>query len=132
MSEQPHEAGHDGEHDQHGGHDDGTHYHATTMGYAVGFILAVLLTAFPFWLVMDDVLPSRMATAIVIMVFAVVQIYVHMIFFLHMNTKVEQGWSMLALIFTVTLVLIMFFGSVWIMFHLDTNLMPAHDMPAMR
>lgn len=102
------------------------------MGYAVGFILSLVLTAFPFWLVMDDVLPSPVATAIVIMVFAVVQIFVHMVFFLHMNTRVEQGWSMLALIFTATLVLIMFFGSVWIMFHLNTNMMPAHDMPAMR
>jgi cytochrome o ubiquinol oxidase operon protein cyoD len=127
----PHEPGHDG-HDEHATHDDGAHYHATTMGYAVGFMLSVVLTAFPFWLVMDDVLPSPVATAIVIMVFAVVQIYVHMVFFLHMNTRVEQGWSMLALIFTVTLVMIMFFGSVWIMFHLHTNMMPVHDMPAMR
>ena len=119
-------------HDEHHGHDDGTHYHATTMGYALGFMLSLLLTAFPFWLVMDDVLPSPVATAIVIMVFAVVQIFVHMVFFLHMNTRVEQGWSMLALIFTVTLVLIMFFGSVWIMFHLHSNMMPVHDMPAMR
>lgn len=136
MSGHDHEPGHDAHaHGEHGhddhGHDDGTHYHATVGGYVVGFLLSVVLTAVPFWLVMDDVFPSSLATAIVILGFAVVQIFVHMVYFLHMNTKVESGWSMLALIFTVTLVLIMFFGSVWVMYHLNTNMMSVHDMRTM-
>ena len=41
----------------------------------------------------------------------------------------EGGWTILALIFTLTLVLITLVGSVWVMYHLDTNMMPAdHGM----
>ena len=56
------------------------------------------------------------------------QIVVHMIYFLHMNTKSEGGWSMMALIFTIILVVIMLSGSLWVMYHLNTNMMPMHQM----
>ena len=52
-----------------------------------------------------------------------VQIVVHMIYFLHLNTKSEGGWTVLALAFTLTLVVIMLVGSIWVMHHLDTNMM---------
>jgi cytochrome o ubiquinol oxidase operon protein cyoD len=130
MSEHnPHHPNHD-HHDHHGDHhDDGGGYHATVKGYVVGFILSVVLTAVPFWLVMNKVLPSNL-TAFVILGFAAVQIVVHMVYFLHMNAKVEGGWSMLALIFTGALVIIMLSGSIWVMYHLNTNMMPmpAHDV----
>ena len=97
----------------------------------VGFLLSVLLTAIPFWLVMGKVLPSSQATALVIAGFAAVQMVVHMVYFLHMNAKVEGGWSMLALVFTAALLLIMLAGSIWVMFHLNTNMMP-HGPQEMR
>lgn len=114
-------------HDDH--EDDG--YHATYRGYLIGFVLSVLLTVVPFWLVMGKVLPSPGLTAAVLLAFAAVQVVVHMVYFLHLNTKVEEGWSMLALLFTGVLVVIMMAGSVWVMMHLDANMMPAHDMGAM-
>jgi len=55
---------------------------------------------------------------------AAVQVVVHMIYFLHMNTKSEGGWSMLALIFTGMMVFIMLSGSLWVMYHLNHNMMP--------
>ena len=124
--------GHDG-HDDHGhGHHDGDDYHGTVKGYVVGFLLSVVLTAIPFWLVMAKVIPSSGTTAFVILALAVVQIVVHMIYFLHMNTKSEGGWNMLALIFTLVLVVIMLAGSLWVMQHLKVNMMPMpHDMRAM-
>ena len=112
----------------HGDHDDGAGYHFSARGYGVGFVLSVLLTVIPFWLVMGKVLPTPGATAAVILGFAAVQIVVHMVYFLHMNAKIEGGWSMLALIFTAALVLIMLAGSIWVMYHLNTNMMPVHDM----
>lgn len=118
-----HDPGHSEEH-AHG--DEG--YHFSARGYVIGFVLAVVLTAIPFWLVMGKVLPTPGLTAAVILGFAVVQIFVHMIYFLHMNSKIEGGWSMLALIFTAALVLIMLAGSIWVMYHLNTNMMPVHDM----
>ena len=54
----------------------------------------------------------------------VVQIVVHMVFFLHMNFHSEGGWNMLALIFTLVLVFITLAGSLWVMISLNNNMMP--------
>ena len=113
-------------HDHHG--DD--HDHGSFKTYMIGFLLSVVLTAIPFWLVMTGALPAAM-TGLIITAFAVVQIIVHMIFFLHMNHKSEGGWNMLALIFTIVVVVIAVAGSVWVMYHLNVNMMPTHDMQTM-
>ena len=115
-----------------GHHHDDAHAHGTQSSYLLGFVLSVVLTAIPFWLVMSGAIDNKQATAIVIMAFAVVQIVVHMVFFLHMNTASEGGWSMLALIFTLILVVIVLTGSLWVMYHLNANMMPGlHDMREM-
>ena len=128
-------AGHDTQgHDSHGDdhHEDASVPHSTLKGYTIGFVLSVILTVIPFWLVMGKVFESSSTTAFVILGFAAVQIVVHMIYFLHMNTKVEGGWSMLALIFTLVLVVITLAGSLWVMYHLNHNMMPSlHDMKNM-
>ncbi|MBC7456282.1 MAG: cytochrome o ubiquinol oxidase subunit IV [Massilia sp.] len=123
--------GHDGGH----GHGDPA-YHGSLRSYATGFVLAVILTVIPFWLVMGKVFSNSSTAALVVLGFAAVQIVVHMVYFLHMNTKSEGGWTALALIFTVMLVVIMLSGSIWVMYHLDHNMMPgmmteamAHDAP---
>jgi cytochrome o ubiquinol oxidase operon protein cyoD len=108
-------------HDQ--GHGSGG-FHATLKDYLTGFVLAAILTAIPFWLVMDKVIPGAGMTVVVILALAVVQIVVHVIYFLHMNSRSEGGWSMLALIFTLVLVVIALAGSLWVMYHLNHNLMP--------
>ena len=64
-----------------------------------GFVLSVILTAIPFWLVMGKVL-ERHAHDRVISWPAAVQIVVHMVYFLHMNTKSEGGWTCWRSIFT--------------------------------
>ena len=112
-------------------HGDG-HAHSTFSGYMLGFVLSVMLTAIPFWLVMNGTLPSKQITALVIMAFAVVQIVVHMIYFLHMSPKSENGWSMMALIFTIVMVVIALSGSLWVMNHLNSNMMPIHEMTGMK
>ncbi|RYY92774.1 MAG: cytochrome o ubiquinol oxidase subunit IV [Comamonadaceae bacterium] len=98
--------------------------HFSLKGYVAGFLLSAILTAIPFWLVMDKVITGSTATAVVILGFAIVQIVVHMVFFLHLDAKSEGGWNMLALIFTLVLVVIMLAGSLWVMHHLNTNMMP--------
>ncbi|MDI1297085.1 MAG: cytochrome o ubiquinol oxidase subunit IV [bacterium] len=119
------------------GHDDHEAHagvHGTMGSYMIGFGLSVLLTAIPFWLVMSGALGNTQTTALVIMAFAVVQIVVHMIYFLHMSTRSEGGWSMMALLFTLVLVVITLSGSTWVMYHLNHNMMPPmseHDMSQM-
>ena len=121
-------------HDEHDDHHEGSGMHATFKGYMTGFILSVILTAIPFWLVMGNVFDKSSTTAFVILAFAAVQIVVHMIYFLHMNARSEHGWTMLALIFTVVIVVITLSGSLWVMYHLNHNMMPGlmhetHKMP---
>lgn len=130
MSTHSHDAhghGDHGHHDEHGEHDD-VGYHATVKGYAVGFILSVILTAIPFWLVMAKVLPSTQLTAFVILGFAAVQMVVHMVYFLHLNSRVEEGWSLMSLLFSIALVVIMLAGSIWVMHNMNSNMMPSMQM----
>ena len=108
-----------------------THGHGSTRGYIVGFVLSVVLTAVPFWLVMTGVLPGMVATALIIFALALVQILVHVVFFLHLDTRSEGGWTLIAFIFTAVIVVIAIAGSIWIMYHLNTNMMPSHDMSRM-
>ena len=109
------------------------HAHGTLRSYLIGFGLSVLLTAIPFWLVMTGKLGSNQATALIIMALAAVQIVVHMIYFLHMNIKAEGGWTFMALMFTMVLVVITLTGSLWVMYHLNANMVPVtvHDMNQM-
>ncbi|HEY4074345.1 MAG TPA: cytochrome o ubiquinol oxidase subunit IV [Herbaspirillum sp.] len=127
--------GHDGNHhgDDHNDHHGDGASHSTLKGYLTGFVLAVILTAIPFWIVMNGGLGNSNTTALVILGFAAVQIVVHMIYFLHMNTRSEGGWIMLALIFTIVVVVITLSGSIWVMYHMNHNMMPnmMHDMQNM-
>ena len=96
--------------------------HITVGGYVTGFVLSVILTAIPFWLVMGKVFANPTVTTFVILGLAIVQIYVHMVFFLHMTSKAEGGWTWMSLIFTLVLVVITLSGSLWVMYHLKTNM----------
>jgi cytochrome o ubiquinol oxidase subunit IV len=117
------EAGHAANRLAGGGHGR-TGAHGSFRSYITGFVLSVILTAIPFWLVMGNVLDDTLRTSIVIMALAAVQIVVHMIYFLHMNTKSEGGWTFIALAFTLTLVVVTLVGSIWVMYHMDQNMMP--------
>ncbi|MGX5660350.1 cytochrome o ubiquinol oxidase subunit IV [Castellaniella ginsengisoli] len=121
-------SGHDAAHAGEGGHAP-----STFRGYMTGFVLSVILTVIPFWLVMDGILATSGATALAILLIGAVQMVVHMVYFLHMSPRSEGGWTLLALIFTVIIVAIALAGSLWVMYHLNVNMMPGHlhDMPSM-
>jgi cytochrome o ubiquinol oxidase subunit IV len=97
--------------------------HGSLRTYLIGFALSVVLTAVPFWLVMTGALAPQ-TTGIVIVALAVVQILVHTICFLHVNTRSEGGWTLMAYVFAAVIVLIVIAGSLWIMHHLSVNMMP--------
>jgi len=105
-----------------GGHQDGGE-HGTLKGYLTGFILSVILTAIPFWFVMGDVFSSTALTVVLILLLGIVQIFVHLKYFLHMDSRAEGGWQLMSLFFTLILVVIVLVGSVWVMAHLNANMM---------
>ncbi len=103
-------------------HDTGA-AHGTTRSYIVGFGLSVLLTAIPFALVMSGAVAASIAVPVSIAL-GVVQILVHLVYFLHMNSASSRSWNMVALVFTVVIVAILVVGSLWVMYHLNANMMP--------
>ena len=54
---------------------------------------------------------------------AVIQIFVHLVYFLHMNTSSEERWNLIALAFTALIIAIVVVGSLWIMYNLNINMM---------
>ncbi|WP_375270808.1 cytochrome o ubiquinol oxidase subunit IV [Sphingomonas sp.] len=112
------------DHGHHHDHVDGGAAHGSRSSYVTGFVLSVILTAIPFGLVMSGVIADKSVVAGICMVLAIVQIVVHMIYFLHMNRKSEAGWTLMSLIFTVIIVVIALTGSLWVMFHMNQNMMP--------
>jgi cytochrome o ubiquinol oxidase operon protein cyoD len=124
QSHAPHDAAH-----AHDAHDGAPQVHFSLRGYVTGFLLSVVLTAVPFWLVMAKVLPSATVTGIVLVAFAVAQILVHMVYFLHLDARSEGGWNLLSVMFTLVLLLILLAGTLWVMHHMNANMMPMtpHD-----
>lgn len=112
---------HDGHHPGHG-HDEAGH--GTLRDYIFGFAASVVLTVIPFWLVMADPIGNASVTALLVMQLGVLQILVHMFYFLHMNTTSQGGWIMMSAIFTAVIVVITLIGSMWVMYHLNTHMMP--------
>ncbi|MBC9247374.1 cytochrome o ubiquinol oxidase subunit IV [Paracoccus sp. 11-3] len=126
MSAHTHDTHH---HDDHG--HDGGHDHGTYKSYFTGFVLSVILTAIPFALVMAGGLESRVITMLLVVGFAAVQIVVHMVYFLHMNTRSDEGWTFMSLIFTIIILVVVLAGSIWVMYHMNTNMMPTMDHEAL-
>ncbi len=98
--------------------------HGTLGSYVKGFVLAVILTVIPFSAVMFDLIPSAQATAFVVLGCAILQILVHMVYFLHLNFKSEGGWIVSALTFTLVVLFISIFGTIWVMINMNDLMMP--------
>ena len=104
----------------HHAHDDSSH--GSFKSYMIGFVLSIILTAVPFGLVMFPTL-SKLATVLVVLIFAVVQVLVHLVYFLHLDRTVAQRNNVIAFAFA-TLVIVLLVGlSVWIMFSIHTAMM---------
>lgn len=95
--------------------------HGSRKSYIVGFLLAIALTLVPFGLVMTH---APVGTPLLIAVFALAQIMVHIVHFLHVDRSAEQRWNLTALLFTAIVVCIILGGSLWIMHNLYVNMMP--------
>ena len=90
--------------------------------YITGFVFALVLTGIPFGLVVADLLP-RFTTLVVIAVLALVQVVVHLRYFLHLDLKSTPRENLLALAFAAVLICIMIGGSLWIMLDLNARMM---------
>ena len=110
--------------------DDGSGQHGLRI-YVAGLLLATLLTAASFAVAGTDIIwqPGIPAALIAL---AVAQIGVHLVFFLHITSGPENTNNVLALAFGVLIVLLLVGGSMWIMAHLDTRVMPMSELMHMQ
>jgi cytochrome o ubiquinol oxidase operon protein cyoD len=100
------------------------HEHGRRRGYWLATLGAILLTVLPFWLVMTGAIRNAAITAFLIFAMAFAQIIVHVVYFLHLDARSEGGWNLLAFLFTAVIVVLTIGGSVWVMLHLNANMMP--------
>jgi cytochrome o ubiquinol oxidase operon protein cyoD len=124
------QARHDAHHDPHGRSLEGAS-HGSASTYAIGFILSIILTGAAFALIMTSPGLSHETVLLVIALLAAVQILVHLVCFLHMNTHSEQRWNAVAFAFAILVVAILIVGSLWIMHNISTHMIMSPRMPNM-
>jgi cytochrome o ubiquinol oxidase operon protein cyoD len=94
-----------------------------SLSYVVGLGLALLLTGVSFWVASTSSLwGPGVATGLVVL--AIAQMGVHLVFFLHITTGPDNANNVLALAFGVLIVFLVMVGTIWIMGHMNTNMMP--------
>jgi cytochrome o ubiquinol oxidase operon protein cyoD len=99
--------------------------------YAVGFALAASLTIASFALARGHWLtPASLVAALVVL--AIAQMIVHLIFFLHITTAPAQKTNILALLLTLLIISLVVIGSLWIMAQLRTHMMPMDQLMQMQ
>ncbi len=99
----------------------------TLKAYTLGFVLSILLTLAAYFIVANHLLSGSMAT-ITIVVLAFIQLWVQLIFFLHLGQESKPRWNLSMFLATSSLILIVVIGSLWIMHHLNYNMMPDSDI----
>ncbi|QDL94383.1 cytochrome o ubiquinol oxidase subunit IV (plasmid) [Paroceanicella profunda] len=104
-----------------------SHGHGTQQILVTGLSLAFGLTVIPFLIVATGMFETETAL-FAIALLAVIQVVVHLVYFLHLDFTKKGGWTLLSFVFTITVVALFVGGSLWIMYHLNTNMMPPDMM----
>jgi cytochrome o ubiquinol oxidase operon protein cyoD len=100
-------------------------------GNVLGLLLAIGLTATSFWVSQTHFIYGP-GMAMALLVLAVAQMGIHLIFFLHITTAPDNTNTVLALAFGVLIVCLLVFGSLWVMSHLNQTMMPAAELMKMQ
>jgi cytochrome o ubiquinol oxidase operon protein cyoD len=101
------------------------------VGYLTGLGLAILLTATSFFVAGTD-LVWQPSIPVALVVLAIAQMGVHLVFFLHITTGADNTNNVLALAFGVLIVILLIGGSLWIMANLNHNVMPMDQIMQMQ
>ena len=96
--------------------------HLSLRSYIAGFALSLALTVVPYLLVVNH-MASRMTLLLGVVCAAVLQLIVQLGFFLHVDFKPGSRQNLLSFVFTGIMVLIIVFGSLWIMHDLNYFMM---------
>jgi cytochrome o ubiquinol oxidase operon protein cyoD len=91
-----------------------------TVSYVIGLGLALLLTGISFWVASTSTLWGP-GVAVGLVVLAIAQMGVHLVFFLHITSGPDNTNNVLALAFGVLIVFLVMVGTIWIMAHMNMN-----------
>ena len=112
-------------------HTEGGDFAQRVLGYLTGLGLAILLTATSFFVAGTD-LVWQPSIPVALVVLAIAQMGVHLVFFLHITTGPDNTNNVLALAFGVLIVVLLMGGSLWIMANLNHNTMPMDQIMQMQ
>lgn len=104
----------------------------TLKNYCIGFIASIILTLLAFVVVMFFSM-NHSTIFIIIIMLAIIQMIVHFIYFLHLKPGSHHSWNWLAFMYTLILLGILIGASIWIMYHLNQNMImdPTEFMPSL-
>lgn len=100
---------------------------AEVRSYLLGLGFAIVLTVASFWAVNTHLIYGP-GIVMAIVVLAVAQMGIHLVFFLHLTTAPDNINNALALAFGILIVGLVVFGSVWVMDHLNHNMIPMREL----
>ena len=98
-----------------------------SVAYVVGLGLALLLTGISFWVASTSVLWGP-GVAVGLVVLAIAQMGIHLVFFLHITSGPDNTNNVLALAFGVLIVFLVMIGTIWIMAHMNANMAMSPEM----
>ena len=93
----------------------------TLKSYITGFILSIVLTLIPYFLVTNHLLDATVLVVIIV-IFALIQLVVQMLFFLHMRQESKPRLNLIIFISFFGIILVVVVASIWIMQHLNYNM----------
>lgn len=100
--------------------------HSSSRSYVTGYVLSIIFTIVPYFLVVNNVVEGW-GLVLALAGFAIAQLFVQLIFFLHLGRESKPRWNLLVLLFAVLVVVILVFGSLWIMKNLNYHSMTPKD-----
>jgi cytochrome o ubiquinol oxidase operon protein cyoD len=100
---------------------------AGVQGYVLGLAFAIALTLASFWIARTHIIYGP-GIPVALVALAVAQMGIHLVFFLHITTAPDNANNVLALAFGVLIVFVLVFGTVWVMAHMNHNMIPMQDM----
>lgn len=101
--------------------------HGSVKSYLIGFILSVIFSIIPYYLVVNQVVTGNLLL-VTILEFAVIQTIIQITFFLHIGRGPKPDWNLYFFVFTVGIILIVAGGSIFIMNQLNYNMSPASQV----
>ena len=100
-------------------------FRGTLTSYIIGFIFSILFTLAAYFLVVNQSLSGGLLIA-AILGLAIIQLFVQLLYFLHMGKEPKPYWNLTVFISFVGIILIIVIGSLWIMYHLNYHMTPTN------